>query len=141
MCYAIYAEVSDRKQDMLERFFMLYCVLAGRLVADPEIFEPEDGKPFFSFSMACDFFDKGDKRVFFVKVMARVKRYGKAFSSFGVKKGFKICVCGSFVVRDWTDRDGHPRKDTIVFPDSIEFMSVENASPDMGERCEGGDEQ
>lgn len=141
MCYIIYAEVSDRKQDMLERFFMLYCVLAGRLAADPQIFESVDGERFISFSMACDFFDKGDKHVFFVRTLAREKRYGKAFSSFGVKKGFKICVCGSFVVRGWTDRNGNPREDTIVFPDSIEFMSVENAPPDMGERCEGGNKQ
>lgn len=128
LCY-IYAEVSDRKQDMLVRFFMLYCVLAGRLGGDPEIFESGNGETFISFSMACDFFDKGDKRVFWVRVWAKEKRYGKFFSSFGVKKGSKICVCGSFVVRDWTDRDGNTRKDTIVFPDSIEFMSVENATP------------
>ena len=86
-------------------------VLTGRLTADPEIRNTENGTPVLSFSIAVqrNYKPKNEENypVDFINLVAW--RNSAEFISNNFKKGYLISIEGSLESRKYTDKDGNNR--------------------------------
>lgn len=99
-----------------------HIVLMGRLTRDPELRYTQSQQPVATFSLACerDYAPQGGQReVDFVDIVAW--RHTAGFVSKYFQKGSMAAVSGRLQSRDWTDRDGRPRKSWEVVADNVYF--------------------
>lgn len=106
-------------------------MLGGRLTADPELKQTQNGTPIATFSIAvnrryrsndnqqpsADFFNVTAWRA----LAEHVTRY--------FKKGSSIFVVGTIQNRTWTDNQGVKRYATDIIADEINFVDSRSESP------------
>lgn len=96
-------------------------ILMGRLTRDPELRQTQSGTPVCSFTLAVDRRVGKDQElkadfidcVSWNKAADFVKRY--------FVKGQMMAVEGRLQLRDWTDSDGHKRRNAEVVTDQVYF--------------------
>ena len=103
-------------------------VLTGRLTADPEIRNTENGTPVLSFSIAVqrNYKPKNEENypVDFINLVAW--RNSAEFISNNFKKGYLISIEGSLESRKYTDKDGNNRTAFEVKVDRAHFCDSGN---------------
>ena len=103
-------------------------VLIGRLTADPEIRNTENGTPVLSFSIAVqrNYKPKNEENypVDFINLVAW--RNSAEFISNNFKKGYLISIEGSLESRKYTDKDGNNRTAFEVKVDRTHFCDSGN---------------
>lgn len=105
-------------------------ILAGRMVADPELKQSQNGTSVVSFRIAVNRrfasrdSQQGQPEADFFSVIAF--RYTADFIAKYFRKGSAICVVGSIQNRSWTDQQGNKRYWTEIIADEANF--VENRS-------------
>ena len=108
-------------------------VLCGRLTADPELKQTQNGIPVVSFTLAVNRrFTRGadgqnNSQADFISCVAW--RQTAEFISKYFRKGSSICVLGSIQTRTWQDNQGQKRYATEVVVDEANFVDArgENA--------------
>lgn len=136
-----------------------YCVMTGRMTADPELRTTENGTPVLSFSLAVQRNykpkDSDDYPVDFLNFVAW--RGTAEFISKYFRKGSMISVEGNLESRKYTDKEGNNRTAFEVkverahFGDSISKQNSESTTvaqansvggfePDFGTVDYGGDD-
>ena len=101
-------------------------VLCGRLTADPELKQTQNGIAVVSFSLAINRrFTRGadgqnNSQADFINCVAW--RQTAEFISRYFKKGSSLCVTGSIQTRTWTDNTGAKRYATDVVVDEAMFV-------------------
>lgn len=95
------------------------CVLTGRITADPELRQTQDGTPVTSFSIAVPRKYKKDVTDF-MDIVAWRKNAEFACRYF--TKGKWIEIDGSIQTRTYTDREGKNRKAVEILADSVNFV-------------------
>jgi single-strand DNA-binding protein len=109
-------------------------VLCGRLTADPELKQTQNGIAVVSFSLAINRrFTRGadgqnNSQADFINCVAW--RQTAEFISRYFKKGSSLCVTGSIQTRTWNDNTGAKRYATDVVVDEAMFVDsrADNAS-------------
>ena len=90
----------------------------GRLTRDPQLRQTDSGTPVCSFTLAVD--RRGaDRKTDFIDCVAwrqTAEFVGKYFA-----KGQMIGAEGRLQLRDWTDSDGHKRRNAEVVVDGVYF--------------------
>ncbi len=110
-------------------------VLCGRLTADPELKQTQNGIPVVSFTLAVNrrrFQSSGDAsqaQADFIRLVAW--RQTAEFISKFFKKGSALCVTGSIQTRTWQDQQGQKRNDTEVVVDEAMFVDGRNEAGAM----------
>ncbi len=102
-------------------------ILGGRLVADPELKQTQNGIPVCSFRIAVGRrFRSGSNdaqnqpQADFIDIVAW--RQQAEFVTRYFHKGSSICVVGTIQTRNWTDNQGQKRYATEVVADEISFV-------------------
>jgi len=96
--------------------------LMGRLTRDPELRRTPSGVAVTSFTLAVDrdFKDAdGTKKVDFIDCVAWKSNAENAARY--LTKGRMVSVKCRLQLRDWTDKDGHKRRNAEVLADNIYF--------------------
>ena len=103
-------------------------VLCGRLTADPELKQTQNGIAVVSFSLAVNrrftrgADGQGNSQADFINCVAW--RQTAEFISRYFKKGSSLCITGSIQTRTWTDtQSGQKRYATEVMADEVTFTS------------------
>ena len=97
--------------------------LLGRLSADPAIKYTQSGTPVLTFTIAVDRpYKNGDseKKVDWISCVAW-RGSGENISKH-FRKGHRILVSGQLQIRNWTDGDGHKRRNAEVLVNGFEFI-------------------
>ena len=100
-----------------------HIVLVGRLVADPELRQTQDGTQVCSFRIAVDRpkrRDATDKQTDFFGVS--VWRQRAEIAAKYLQKGKSVLVSGRLQIREYTDRDNNKRTAVDVTADDFQFM-------------------
>ena len=101
-------------------------VLCGRLTADPELKQTQNGIAVVSFSLAVNrrftrgADGQGNSQADFINCVAW--RQTAEFISRYFKKGSSLCITGSIQTRTWTDNTGAKRYATDVVVDEAMFV-------------------
>lgn len=97
--------------------------LMGRMVRKPELRYTQSQKPVVSFTLAVERDyggqDGGERQVDFIDCVAWNSAALIADKYFD--KGMMAAVSGRLQLRDWTDRDGHKRRNAEVLVSNIYF--------------------
>lgn len=103
-------------------------ILGGRLTADVELKQTQNGTSVCSFSLAVNrrFSSEGERQTDFITCQAW--RQTAEFISKYFKKGSSICVVGSIQTRSWKDNNGNNRNATEVIVDEAMFVDGKNDS-------------
>ena len=108
-------------------------VLCGRLTADPELKQTQNGVPVVTFTLAVNrrfqsrTADAGQaQQADFITLVAW--RQTADFISKFFKKGSALCVTGSIQSRSWQDQQGQRRYATEVVVDEAMFVDSRNES-------------
>lgn len=107
-------------------------VLCGRLTADPELKQTQNGIAVVSFSLAVNrrFTKSADgqanSQADFINCVAW--RNTAEFISRYFKKGNSLCVTGSIQTRNWTDNNGQKRYATEVVIEEAMFVDSRSES-------------
>lgn len=107
-------------------------ILAGRMVADPELKQTQTGISVVSFRIAVNRryvsrdSQQGQPEADFFNVTAW--RNIAEFVSKYFHKGSAVCVVGSIQNRTWTDQQGVKRYMTDIIADEVNFVESRNAS-------------
>lgn len=107
-------------------------VLCGRLTADPELKQTQNGIAVVSFTLAVNRrFTRGadgqnNSQADFISCVAW--RQTAEFISRYFKKGSSLCVTGSIQTRTWNDNTGAKRYVTEVIVDEAMFVDSRNDS-------------
>jgi single-strand DNA-binding protein len=100
-----------------------HITLMGRLTRDPELRRTGSGVAVTSFTIACDrdFTDKqsGEKKTDFIDCVAW-RQTGEFISKY-FAKGRMIVVDGRLEMREWTDKEGHKRRNAEVIVENGYF--------------------
>lgn len=102
-------------------------VLMGRLVADPELRNTQNGVSVVQFRLAVDrdYTPKGqEKQTDFINVAAW--RGTAEFIAKHFEKGQLIALAGSIQTRSYTDNQGNKRSVTEVIADQVYFCGGKN---------------
>ena len=106
-------------------------VLCGRLTADPELKQTQNGIAVVTFTLAVNrrFQPRGTdaaqrQQADFISVVAW--RQTAEFISKYFKKGAALCVTGSIQTRTWQDQQGQKRYSTEVVVDEAMFVDSRN---------------
>ena len=96
-------------------------VLMGRLTRAPEIRYTDACVPVASFTLAVerDYGKKDERQTDFIDIVAW--RNTAEFVSKYFTKGQLVAVTGRLQIRDWTDADGHKRRNAEVVADRVYF--------------------
>ncbi len=114
-------------------------ILAGRMVADPELKQTQSGVSVVSFRIAVNrrYASRsegasGQPEADFFTVTAW--RQTAEFVSKYFRKGSAVCVCGSIQNRSWVDQQGAKHYATDIVADDVNFVESRNTSgvSDMG---------
>jgi single-strand DNA-binding protein len=99
-----------------------HIVLVGRLVADPELRQTQDGTPVTSFRIAVNRPKgrSGQEQTDFFGVSVWRQRAETAAKY--LQKGRPVLVAGRCHIREYTDRDGNKRTAVEVTADDFQFM-------------------
>ena len=99
-----------------------HIVLVGRLVADPELRQTQDGTPVTSFRIAVNRPKgrSGQEQTDFFGVS--VWRQRAEIAAKYLQKGKPVLVSGRLQIREYTDRDGNKRTAVEVTADDFQFM-------------------
>ena len=102
-------------------------ILGGRITADPELKQTQNGTPVCSFSVAVNRRtarskdgEQAQQQTDFINVVAW--RQQAEFISRYFRRGSSICITGSLQVRQWNDNQGQKRYSTEVIADEIHFV-------------------
>ena len=97
-------------------------VLAGRLIADPELKQTQSGTSVLSFTLAVNRKRTGEaeQQTDFINMVAWRKT--AEFIANYFRKGHAICVSGSIQTRKWTTKDGKDQFSTEVVVDEAMFV-------------------
>ena len=107
-------------------------ILAGRIVADPELKQTQSGVALVSFRLAVNRrFNGQQNEADFFNVTAW--RAQAEFVSRYFKKGSSIFVVGTIQNRSWTDQQGVKRYATDIVADEISFVDSRNEGPAAGQ--------
>ena len=107
-------------------------VLCGRLTADPELKQTQNGIAVVSFSLAVNrrftrgADGQGNSQADFINCVAW--RQTAEFISRYFKKGSSLCLTGSIQTRTWTDTTGAKRYATEVVVDEAMFVDSRSES-------------
>ncbi len=108
-------------------------ILAGKMVADPELKQTQSGIPVVSFRIAINrrFQSKNadgqaQNQADFLDIVAW--RQQAEFVSRYFRKGSSICVVGSIQTRTWVDQQGQKRYATEIVADEINFVDSKSES-------------
>lgn len=104
-------------------------ILCGRLTADPELKQTQNGTAVVSFTLAVNrrfakANDGANSQADFISVVAWEKR--AEFIAKYFKKGSSLCVTGSIQTRTWTDAQNQKRYATEVVVDEAMFVDSRN---------------
>ena len=105
-------------------------VLCGRLTADPELKQTQNGIAVVSFTLAVNrrFVKSADgsnnSQADFINLVAW--RQTAEFIARYFKKGSSLCVTGSIQTRSWSDTQGQKRYATEVVVDEAMFVDSRN---------------
>ena len=104
-----------------------HIVLVGRLVADPELRQTQDGTPVTSFRIAVNRPKgrSGQEQTDFFGVS--VWRNRAEVAAKYLQKGRPVLVAGRLQIREYTDRDGNKRTAVEVTADDFQFMDSRTA--------------
>ena len=110
-------------------------ILAGRLVADPELKQTPSGIAVASLRIAVnrrfqsrDSQQQPDTDFFNVTAWRNTAEFiAKYF-----RKGSAICICGSIQNRSWTDQQGVKHYMTDIVADEANFVESRSAQDNMG---------
>jgi single-strand DNA-binding protein len=110
-------------------------ILAGRVVADPELKQTQSGIAVVSFRIAVNRrFNSRDSQqqteADFFNVTAW--RNTAEFVAKYFRKGSAICICGSIQNRSWTDQQGVKHYMTDIVAEEANFVESRNAQDSMG---------
>jgi single-strand DNA-binding protein len=99
-----------------------HIVLVGRLVADPELRQTQDGTPVTSFRIAVNRPKgrSGQEQTDFFGVS--VWRQRAEVAAKYLQKGKPVLVAGRLQIREYTDREGNKRTAVEVTADDFQFM-------------------
>ncbi len=112
-------------------------VLCGRLTADPELKQTNNGIAVVSFTLAVNrrYQKSADgsaaQQADFISVVAW--RQTAEFISRYFRKGSSLCVTGSIQTRSWQDQQGQKRYATEVVADEAMFVDSKNDGPAAGQ--------
>lgn len=115
-------------------------VLMGRLVADPELRNTQNGVSVVQFRLAVDrdYTPKGqEKQTDFINVAAW--RGTAEFIAKHFEKGQLIALTGSIQTRSYTDSQGNKRSVTEVIADQAYFAGSKKESGNRASRESGAD--
>lgn len=101
------------------------CILQGRLTAQPELKQTQNGLSVTSFTIAVDRKGK-DAPCDFITVVAWRQTAEFICKYFG--KGQAILVCGELQTRSWTDNGGNKRYATEVVANEASFCESKKDS-------------
>jgi len=107
-------------------------ILAGRLVADPELKQTQSGIAVVSTTIAVNrrYAKQGEEQsADFITIVAW--RQQAEFISRYFRKGSSICVTGSIQTRSWTDQQNQRRYATEVQVDEVMFVDSKGEGPAM----------
>jgi single-strand DNA-binding protein len=109
-----------------------HIVLVGRLVADPELRQTQDGTPVTSFRIAVNRPKgrSGQEQTDFFGVS--VWRQRAEVAAKYLQKGKPVLVAGRLQIREYTDRDGNKRTAVEVTADDFQFMDSRPAGDNGG---------
>ena len=93
-------------------------VLQGRLTADPELRQTQNGNSVTTFTLACNR-DRNKEETDFISCVAW--RQTAEFVSKYFQKGQLVLVRGSLQSRNWNDRDGNKRTSWEIVVDNVYF--------------------
>ena len=110
-------------------------ILAGRLVADPELKQTQSGIAVASLRIAVnrrfqsrDSQQQTDTDFFNVTAWRNTAEFiAKYF-----RKGSAICICGSIQNRNWTDQQGVKHYATDIVAEEANFVESRNAQDNAG---------
>lgn len=118
-------------------------ILMGRLTADPELKQSNNGTSVTTFNIAVDRkFNKGeDKQCDFFTIVAW--RQTAEFICKYFAKGQAILLCGELQTRTWNDKQGNKRYATEVVANEVSFCETKgsgtaNDTPHYANRSQGG---
>lgn len=104
-----------------------HITIMGRMTRDPELRYTNSGTAVASFTLAVDRdFDKG--KADFLDCTAW--RNTAEFVSKYFAKGRMAVVSGRLQIREWTDKDGHKRRNAEVVADNVYFGDSKKESAD-----------
>lgn len=105
-----------------------HIVLVGRLVADPELRQTQDGTPVTSFRIAVNRPKgrSGQEQTDFFGVSVWRQR-AEAAAKY-LQKGRPVLVSGRCQIREYTDREGNKRTAVEVNADDFQFMDSRPAA-------------
>lgn len=98
-------------------------ILGGRLTADPELKQTQNGVAVCSFTLAINrrFTKEGEQQqADFINCVAW--RQTAEFISRYFRKGSSLCITGNIQTRSWTDNNGQKRYATEVIADEAMFV-------------------
>ncbi|HET9342826.1 MAG TPA: single-stranded DNA-binding protein [Candidatus Eremiobacteraceae bacterium] len=109
-----------------------HIVLVGRLVADPELRQTQDGTPVTSFRIAVNRPKgrSGQEQTDFFGVSVWRQR-AEAAAKY-LQKGRPVLVSGRLQIREYTDREGNKRTAVEVSADDFQFMDSKPAGDNGG---------
>ena len=97
-------------------------ILMGRLVADPELRNTQNGTPVITFTLAVNrnFSRSGEQaQTDYIDIVAW--RNTAEFVSKWFTKGMQVAVSGRIQTRTWEDKQGQKRKSVEVVADEVFF--------------------
>ncbi len=108
-------------------------ILGGRLTADPELKQTQNGIPVVSFTVAVSrrtarAADGQNQQPTADFINAVAWRNQAEFVSRYFRKGSSICIVGSLQTRSWTDNQNNRRYVTEVLVDEINFVDSKSDS-------------
>ena len=100
-------------------------ILAGRIVAEPELKQTANGISVVSFRIAVNRRSQQQNEADFFNVTAWQNT--AEFIAKYFRKGSAICVCGRIQNRTWVDQNGQKRYMTDIIAEEANFVESRNA--------------
>lgn len=105
--------------------------LTGRLTATPELKQTKSGTYVTSFTIATDFYNKGENVTSFIDCVAW--RTTAEFLAKWFSKGAEIGIVGRLQSRNYEDRNGNNRKAVEVVVSEVSFVGKREGSNNRAE--------
>ena len=94
-------------------------ILGGRITADPEIRQTQNGIAVCSFSIAVNRRGNADQTDF---INCQAWRQTAEFLCRYFRKGSSVCIIGNIQTRSYTDKEGIKRSVTEVIAEEVNFV-------------------
>lgn len=106
---------------------MLKVIAIGNLGSDPEMRSTKGGKDVCNFRIACNVGRGEEEKTEWIGAVCFGKTAELAVKY--LKKGSPVYVDGRLQTREWTTKDGAPRKDVEVVVDNLVFIGGRAGGP------------